>query len=122
MTPRLAHDDAQRSAAVDEVERILLAHASRRETLTYGHLVAELTTLRLHPHSPVVPSLLQEVDERTWVRDGVMLGAIVHHKGGDEMRGNRFFTTAEALGREVGEERHAFWAAEVERVFERYAQ
>jgi hypothetical protein len=107
-------------AAVDEVERVLLAHARRGETPTYGELVRELTTVRLHPHSRTLPALLAEVDERTWERDGVMLAAIVRHKQGDRMRGNRFFVTAEALGRDVGEDRRAFWEAEVGSVFARY--
>lgn len=118
---RFRYSESEWAAAVDDVERVLLEHARRGETLTYGDLVAALTTVRLHPHSPVLPALLTEVDERTWARDGVMLGAIVHHKEGDHMRGNRFFLTAEALGRDVGD-RHAFWEAEVEQVFERYGR
>jgi hypothetical protein len=117
--PRFGPSEAEWAAAVDDVERVLLDHARRGETLTYGDLVAALTAVRLHPHARALPALLTEVDERTWARDAVMLGAIVHHKGGDGMRGNRFFVTAEALGRDVGD-RHAFWEAEVRRVLERY--
>jgi hypothetical protein len=111
---------AEWTAAVDEAELVLLAHARRGETVTYVEFMRELTCVRVrHPHSPVLPALLTEVDERTWARDGVMLGAIVHHAGGDHMRGNRFFETATRLGREVGD-RRAFWEAEVAAVHVRY--
>lgn len=108
------------AAAVDEIEAVLAVHAGRRETVTYGDLVSELRTVSLRPHSYALPTLLVEVDTRTFSGCGVMLAAIVRHKGGDGMRGNRFFVTAEKLGHQVGD-RRAFWEAEVERVFARYA-
>jgi hypothetical protein len=108
------------AAAVDEIEAVLAAQARRRETVTYGDLAGELRTVALRPHDYALPAMLVEVDRRTFAECGVMLAAIVHHKGGDGMRGNRFFVTAAKLGREVGD-RRAFWQAEVERVFERYA-
>ena len=95
--------------------------ARRRRTITYGELTRELTAVRLHPHHPALPYLLDEVDRASDASDGVMLAAIVRHAAGDHMRGRRFFRTARELGREVGDDEHAFWAAEVERVFERYA-
>ncbi len=109
------------SRAAVELEAVLAAHARRRETVTYGELVRELTAITLQPHSYALPALLQEVDRRTFASEGVMLAAIVRHKGGDGMRGNRFFTTAEELGRDVVD-RRAFWEAEVARVFDRYAR
>jgi hypothetical protein len=117
---RLGLTEAEWAAAVEEAERVLLRHARRAETLTYVEFMRELTCVHVrHPHSPMLPALLTEVDERTWARDGVMLGAIVHHAGGDHMRGNRFFETAERLGRTVGD-RRTFWEAEVDGVFARY--
>jgi hypothetical protein len=108
------------AAAVDEIEAVLAAHARKGETITYGDLVAELRTVALRPHDYALPALLVEVDRRTFAACGFMLAAIVRHKGGDGMRGNRFFVTAAKLGRDVGD-RRAFWEAEVARVFERYA-
>lgn len=108
------------AAAVDEIEAVLAEHARSRETVTYGDLVRELRAIALRPHDYALPALLAEVDRRTSAARGVMLAAIVRHKGGDGMRGNRFFVTAADLGRDVGD-RRVFWEAEVERVFERYA-
>ncbi len=107
--------------AVGQIRDTLEARARERRTITYGDLVRELTALRLHPHHPALPELLDAVDRASDAADGVMLAAIVRHARGDHMRGRRFFRTAAALGRDVGEDPHAFWVSEVEQVFAHYS-
>jgi hypothetical protein len=108
-------------AALSQIRAVLEDRAEHRRIITYGELTRELTAVRLHPHHPALPYMLDELDRASDARDGVMLAAIVRHATGDHMRGRRFFRTARELGRDVGGDPHAFWAGEVERVFARYA-
>ena len=109
------------NAAVVEIRAILVARARARETITYSDLCAEVTAVHLWPRNPALFKMLEQIDVCSDASDGVMLAAIVRHKGGDRMRGNLFFRTAERLGRDVSD-RRAFYDSEVERVFEHYAE
>ena len=108
-------------AAVAEITAILLERARARETITYSDLVDRVTAVHLWPRNPALFKMLEQIDVASDASDGIMLASLVHHKGGDRMRGNLFFRTAERLGRDVSDRRAAY-DAEIARVFERYGK
>jgi hypothetical protein len=100
----------------------LLGEAGRaRSTITYGEVARRALSGRVGARSAAVMDLLGEVDADTDARLGVMVASLVV-RADTGMPGDGYFHfAARELGRPIDDSR-AFWLAEVERVWQAYAQ
>jgi hypothetical protein len=100
----------------------LLAEAGRsRSTVTYGEVARRAMGGRVSARSSALMDLLGEVDTEADARLGCMIASLVV-RADTGMPGEGYFHfAAEELGRPI-DNRHEFWRAEVERVWDAYAR
>ncbi len=98
-----------------EMYAILIRVASRQETISYGDLSNELTSIRIGPHENAMGAMLGQISEEEDASGRGMLSAVVVHKDGDVMPGKGFFDCAVGLGRDISD-RDSMWVTELRRV------
>lgn len=102
-------------AAVDEVYDLLAEVARRSETISYGAVVARMSTISLAPDSTAFHHLLGDVSKRAFDEGAPLLSAVVVHKD-DGKPGGGFARLGRRLGFEVPAEPAAedvFWGQQL---------
>jgi len=95
--------------------------AAARSTITYGEVAKRALDGRVSARSGALMDLLGEVDSRTERSHGVMIASLVV-RADSGIPGDGYFAFAEQkLGRTIVD-RAAFWRAEVERVWDSFAE
>lgn len=103
------------SATKAETIAVLKHFATRKKPIAYSELLRQLSAVSLHPHSPIVAHLLDDISRDEAAAGRGMLSVLVVHKHGDQMPGGGFFTLAKALGRDISD-KEACWIRELELV------
>jgi hypothetical protein len=104
-----------------EAHNALRGVARRRETITYGELVAGIQALQLDPHGGVLAQILDEISTEEHNQGHGMLSAVVIHATDDYLPGPGFFKLADTLGLSASD-KVAFHAAELHRVHDAHAR
>lgn len=107
-------------AAVEQASARLMSLARARQTTTYSELCSAVTAIDLKPYSFAMMALLNQVCAEADRAYGVMLASLVTRRD-TGLPGDGYFAFAEALGRDVTDQR-AFWEAEVERIHAAFAE
>jgi hypothetical protein len=105
--------------AVDEIAELLVGIAQRGKTITYGEVVARLTTIRLEPDAHAFHHMLGDVSTRAFDQGAPLLSAVVVHKH-DGLPGGGFCELARRLGFDVAQDRLAeevFWGQQLDAVY-----
>jgi hypothetical protein len=103
-----------------ELRTMLVDAAVRRGTVTYGEISRRVFGGRVLPRSSAVMALVDDAcDELDAGRDTVMASLVVRADTG--MPGEGYFSWAERKGHDVAD-RRAFWRAQVERVWDSWAE
>lgn len=110
--PRLS--PALREPVKQELLQRLRDLAQQNATITYGELVAQLTTAELGHRDPALFELLCEISRDEANAGRGMLSVVVVRKK-DQRQGDKFFDLAAELGRDVTN-RDAFRATEMKLV------
>jgi hypothetical protein len=114
--PHGYRDDEWRDAKA-AARDVLVARAAAGATMTYEELTdAPLGSASFRPDDPALGKLLGEVSTEEDTAGRGMLSVVVVRKHGSGLPGGGFFALAERLGRDVGDDRRAFWEAEFARV------
>lgn len=104
-----------------EAHDVLREIARRRETITYGELVARIHALQLEPHGGVLAQILDEISTEEHHKGHGMLSAVVVHAADDYLPGSGFFKLADKLGLTASDE-VAFHATELHRVHDAHVR
>ena len=104
-----------------EARNVLREVARRRETITYGELVARIHALQLDPHGGVLAQILDELSTEEHSQGHGMLSAVVVHATDDYLPGSGFFELADKLGL-AASDKVAFHAAELHRVHDAHVR
>ena len=103
-----------------ELEMMLAEVGRSRSTVTYGEVARRAMGGRVGARSSALMALLGEVDREADERLGCMVASLVV-RADTGMPGDGYFGfAAQQLGRPIADAR-AFWAAEVQRVWDAYA-
>lgn len=103
-----------------DLERMLAEAGQARSTVTYGEVARRAMSGRVSARSAALVALLGEVDREADEQLGCMVASLVV-RADTGMPGDGYFDfAAQQLGRPVANPR-AFWAAEVQRVWDAYA-
>jgi len=112
--------DAEWADARRALEALLAEVGRARSTVTYGEIARRVFGGRVSARSGALMDLLGEVDTEADARLGVMVASLVVRADSGIPGDGYFAFAAEELGRPI-DDRRAFWDAEVERVWEAYA-
>lgn len=107
-------------AARERVRGLLVRCARERMTTTYSAVSEAAAPAWLPPYSYGMVAMLDEVCSAEDVARGIVLASLVCTKA-TGMPGEGYFRHAERL-RSDAVDRRAFWASEVERVFQAFAE
>jgi hypothetical protein len=101
------------------LEELLCEAGRSRSTVTYGEVARRAMGGRVSARSSALMDLLGKVDTEADARLGVMVASLVV-RADTGMPGEGYFQfAARELGRSIGDQ-HAFWTAEMERVWDAY--
>jgi hypothetical protein len=104
------------SAVIVEMRAILVGCARARHTITYSELTRQLTTARVHYHSPWLTRLLEALGREEAAAQRPILAALVVTKQTGMPGGGYFEMTArDSL---PAEDLAAIWQADVQAVYE----
>ena len=92
----------ERDQAIAEIRAVLERVARQKSTIFYSELTPQIEAMHLEPDSGLVGQLLDAVSQSVDAEVGVMLSAVVIHKGDDHLPGKGFFSLARSLGRDAG--------------------
>jgi len=108
------------NAAKEEMRKVLIARAEKRQTISYSELADVVQSIRLEPDSHALADLLGEISSEEDAVGHGMLTVIVVHKNGDMQPGPGFFGLAQELGRDTSNIEKC-WVDEFNRVLGHWA-
>lgn len=109
------------AAARVRLERLLAEVASERSTVTYGEVARRVFDGRVTARSGALMDMLGEVDSSALRSQGIMIASLVVRADSGIPGEGYFIFAEEELGHRIAD-RNEFWRAEVERVWDSFAE
>lgn len=105
---RFGYNQTQWDAFKAEAREILVDVARREDTISYGDLAAQMTTIAVEPHDMVLWEIIGDVGRDEEQAERGILSVLVVHKHGDMEPGGGFYDLARFFGRKTSDRTKCF--------------